>query len=80
MTATNLPFFNMPLPSLGSNGPRLIRLARVMELTALPRSTIYEMIKIEAFPKSVKIGKRGVAWVEQEIINWINDRISISRN
>ena len=80
MNTLTLPQITAKLASFSSNGPRLIRLARVMELTALPRSTIYEMMKIDAFPKSVKIGKRGVAWVETEIIEWINGRINGSRS
>ena len=79
MNTPSLPQITAKLASFAGNGPRLIRLARVMELTALPRSTIYEMMKIDAFPKAIKIGKRGVAWVEAEIIEWINDRINGSR-
>ena len=80
MNTPSLPQVIAKLASYTSNGPRLIRLYHVMELTALPKSTIYELMKIDAFPKSVKIGKRGVAWVETEIIEWINGRINVSRS
>jgi prophage regulatory protein len=52
--------------------PRLLRLDAVKELTGLSRSTIYAD---PDFPKPVKIGVRAVAWVEQEISDWIAERI-----
>ena len=53
--------------------PRLLRLHAVKELTGLSRSTLYAD---PSFPKSVKIGDRAVAWVEQEVADWINARIA----
>ena len=53
--------------------PRLLRLQAVRELTGLSRSTIYADPE---FPKPVKIGPRAVAWVEQEIKEWIVARIA----
>lgn len=52
--------------------PKLLRLEAVKELTGLSRSAIYADTE---FPKSVKIGPRAVAWVEQEIADWIAARI-----
>ncbi|EOX4941904.1 AlpA family transcriptional regulator [Vibrio tubiashii] len=50
---------------------RLIRLNEVMNLTALSRSAIYRKMKTGEFPQSVNIGDRAVAWVEQDIKEWI---------
>lgn len=59
-----------------SEGPlRLIRLPMVISITGLPRSTLYQMIRSEEFPKSVMIGKRSVAWVESEVTEWITRNI-----
>jgi prophage regulatory protein len=53
---------------------RLLRLAAVKERTGLSRSSIYAH---PDFPRPVKIGAggRAVAWVESEILEWVNDRI-----
>jgi prophage regulatory protein len=52
---------------------KLIRLPAVKELTGLSRSTIYAD---PDFPKPVKIGPRAVAWVDQEISDWIAAKIA----
>lgn len=52
--------------------PRLLRLATVREITGLSRSTIYAD---PTFPKPCKIGERAVAWVEDEVREWVNERI-----
>jgi prophage regulatory protein len=52
---------------------RLLRLDAVKEITGLSRSTIYAD---PSFPKSVKIGERAVAWVEDEIREWVEARIA----
>ena len=54
---------------------KLIRLKKVSELTGLARSTIYKYIAEGAFPKSMKLGPRLVAWVEEEVQAWIAARI-----
>ncbi|GAA4045310.1 AlpA family phage regulatory protein [Parerythrobacter jejuensis] len=51
---------------------RLIRLPEVRHKTGLSRSRIYAD---ETFPKRVPLGARGVAWVEAEIEEWIQERI-----
>ena len=56
---------------------KVIRIDKVMELTSLPRSTIYLYIKENKFPKQIKLGERSVAWIENEIIQWIESRAQI---
>jgi prophage regulatory protein len=51
---------------------KLLRLAAVKEITGLSRSSIYAD---PDFPRPVKIGPRAVAWVEQEISEWVAARI-----
>lgn len=53
--------------------PRLLRLDAVKDITGLSRSTIYADAN---FPRSVKIGERAVAWVEDEIREWVDARIA----
>jgi prophage regulatory protein len=52
---------------------KLLRLRSVKEQTGLSRSSIYAD---PSFPKPVKIGSRAVAWVEDEICDWISARIA----
>ncbi|MEG2268621.1 MAG: AlpA family transcriptional regulator [Acinetobacter sp.] len=43
---------------------------------ALKRSQIYLYMKEGAFPRSIKIGPASVAWLESEIDEWINKKLS----
>lgn len=54
---------------------RLIRLKEVMKISGLSRSGIYKFIKEGKFPKSVSLGVRSVAWVEQEVQDWVEQII-----
>ncbi|CAM5208693.1 Phage transcriptional regulator, AlpA OS=Castellaniella defragrans (strain DSM / CCUG 39792/ 65Phen) OX=1437824 GN=BN940_07026 PE=4 SV=1 [Castellaniella denitrificans] len=54
---------------------RLIRLINVIQATGLSRSTIYKYIAESQFPKPVPLGGGRVAWVEQEVQDWIMERI-----
>lgn len=53
----------------------LIRLKEVKEYTGLGRSSIYEKMNNGLFPKSVSLGDRAIAWVDTEIIEWVQDKI-----
>ncbi|MGD8111317.1 AlpA family transcriptional regulator [Vibrio sp. TRT 17S01] len=60
---------------------RFLRLKEVMSLTGLGRSTIYKFMADETdFPKSVPLGGRAVAWVESEIEDWMESRLSMRDN
>lgn len=56
---------------------RLIKLKEVMHITTLGRSTIYKYMAEDAFPKSVSLGDRAVAWVEDEVQDWMMERIEL---
>lgn len=55
---------------------QLIRLKEVIALTSLSRSSIYKFISEGRFPKSVSLGDRAVAWIKEEIEEWIEARIA----
>ena len=57
----------------------LLRLQQVMDRTGLGRSSIYAMASKGGFPKPIKIGLRSSAWLENEIKDWVRDRILESR-
>jgi prophage regulatory protein len=54
---------------------RFLRLPEVEEVVGLKHATIYDEIGAGRFPKPVPIGKRAVAWLEDEITDWMNARI-----
>ncbi len=62
--------------------PRMLPLKDVVYFTALSSTTIYDMLDKKSnrydpsFPIQVKLSKGRVAWVETEIAQWLEDRIS----
>jgi prophage regulatory protein len=53
-----------------------MRIEAVQIATGLPRSTIYEKAAKGEFPKSVKLTPRRSAWLEAEVIAWVQARIA----
>jgi prophage regulatory protein len=55
------------------------RLPAVMTRTGLGRSTIYKKISEDEFPKPIHLGPRAVAWIDQEIDEWMQSCVDESR-
>ncbi len=56
---------------------RLMRMIEVIRMTGLSRSSIYDRMNAGQFPKSVSLGGcRSVAWVESEILEWVENQIA----
>ncbi len=55
---------------------RFMRLPEVIHVCGLSRSTIYDLISREAFPKQISLGGKNVAWAHSEIAAWMSDRIA----
>ena len=58
---------------------RILRLPIVKEQTGLSRSTIYLRISKGEFPAPISLGGRAVGWVEEDIENWLTQKIEDSR-
>ena len=56
------------------SGPLFLRIAVVMRLTGLGRSTIYRLMADEEFPSPVRLTKRVVAWRRSDLERWSEDR------
>ena len=56
----------------------LLRLSAVLRVTGLARSTIYRMIAEHTFPAPVKLAKRAVAWRQDDVRRWTDQRPSTS--
>lgn len=54
---------------------KLLKLNEVIDRTKVCRAKIYQLMELNEFPKSVKLGQRSVAWVESEVDTWIEKRI-----
>lgn len=46
-----------------------------MHLTGLGRSSIYKFMAEGRFPMSISLGDRAIAWKEDEIKEWVQDKI-----
>ena len=55
---------------------KFIRLPTVIERTGYRRTAIYEKIAAGTFPAPVKLGPRAIAWIEEEIKEWMDERIA----
>jgi len=53
---------------------KFIRRKEVENRTGLSRSAIYEHMSKGTFPKNYKIGYRAVAWLEDDITNWMQEK------
>ena len=53
---------------------KVIRRREVEARIGLACSTIYAMMADNRFPRPVKIGRRAVGWIEEDINQWIADR------
>ena len=50
---------------------QLLRMPFVVKKTGLSRSSIYNLMKKDLFPRPVKVGRRAVAWHEEKINEFI---------
>ena len=53
----------------------MIKLKEVQKLTGLSRSSIYAYIDKGLFPAQVKLGERCVAWVDNEVEEWVLSKV-----
>lgn len=59
---------------------KILRLPAVKEITGLSRSSIYLRMSKREFPKSISLGDRAIGWLEEDINQWIEDKIIESRS
>lgn len=57
---------------------KLIRKRQVLEMTSLSRSTLYELIAANQFPRQVRFGARSVGWRFEAVQKWIESRPIVS--
>ncbi|MGO9662409.1 MAG: helix-turn-helix transcriptional regulator [Polyangia bacterium] len=52
------------------------RLPKVMAMTGLSRSTIYQLVADGSFPRAVRLSRRSVGWRSDEVERWITERVA----
>ena len=57
---------------------RIMRLPAVLEFTGLSETQLEEKIKRGEFPRPIKLSDSGrtIGWIESELIDWLNSRIT----
>ena len=55
---------------------RLLRRKEVENLTGFSTRALYDSMRSGTFPRPLRIGKRSVAWLSQEVENWIESRVA----
>ena len=53
---------------------QMFRRPLVEKITGLSKSSIYAMVADGSFPRPIRLGKRAVAWREQDIREWMESR------
>ena len=66
--------------NITNNYIKLLRISKVSEQTAMPKSSIYFSISRGEFPHPIKLGERMVAWLQSEVTAIINARVSGKSN
>ena len=55
-----------------------IRMAAVMRITGLGRSTIYRLMAEDKFPSPVRLAKRAIAWRRTDLDRWSEARPTVT--
>ncbi|WP_081059669.1 AlpA family phage regulatory protein [Burkholderia stagnalis] len=55
---------------MSSSADRLLRLPTVLHMVGLGKTTVYEMMKNDDFPKPRRV-RNASLWVESEVQTWI---------
>ena len=55
---------------------RLLRLSDVENIVGLRKTTIYTLMQRGEFPRAVRTTSRSVAWSEQAVLGWVQERIA----
>jgi len=58
---------------------QVIKLPEVLQLTKVSKSKWYGEIKKGNAPKPIKLGDRAVAWVMDDVTEWLEQRIKQSK-
>lgn len=58
---------------------KFLRAPEVRSITGLSKSTLYDLIARDLFPRPVALGARAVGWLSDEVDAWMEQRVRVSR-
>ena len=58
---------------------KILRLPSVKDRTGLSRSNLYLKIANHEFPAPISLGARAVGWLEEDVENWLEEKVEASR-
>lgn len=56
---------------------RFLRIDEVMSMVGLSRPTIWRLERTNEFPRRRQLGRNSVAWVEEEVEEWMASRVMV---
>jgi len=59
------------LPTTG-----FVRLAQVLKLVPVSRTSIWRWVNAGTFPKPLKLAEKTTAWRAEDVRDWINSQVS----
>ncbi|HOW49095.1 MAG TPA: AlpA family phage regulatory protein [Rubrivivax sp.] len=74
----NLSQAEMTSKTADAQAAMFVRMAAVVRMTGLGRSTIYRLIAEHRFPSPVRLAKRAVAWRRADLEQWGAGRPTVS--
>jgi prophage regulatory protein len=75
MTTTLIQTSQNPTPN-----DRVLRWPELKERIGLSRSHVHSLISRGTFPKQIKLGDRASGWLDSEISDWLEQRITESKS
>lgn len=54
---------------------KVVRLSRVLEMTALSRASLRRLEQAGDFPPRVRLTAGSVGWAEEDIVSWLRSRV-----
>lgn len=61
-------------PKVISPNRRVYKLADIVEIYAMSRSSVYRAMENDGFPKAMKLSGRSVGWDRQSVDTWFDNR------
>ncbi|MBC7705916.1 MAG: AlpA family phage regulatory protein [Rhodoferax sp.] len=69
---------SQPSPDADLSLPPFVRMAMVIRMTGLGRTTIYRMMAADKFPCPVRLAKRAVGWRRSDLEQWSQARPTVA--
>ena len=57
-----------------TTAPAILRVADVLEILHISRTTLWEWRKRPDFPQAVRLGTNSVAWRAEDVQDWLDNR------